>query len=273
MFIICPSFAIGAAQYLSGRASISKLFYPCVSSLVYLYFYMIQFNINNDIAGVEGDRIDKPWRPIPSNRVSTKRAWHLYYITMIVYLVYSYSIGHLFPCILWIVTTIILNFTSIQNTSIGKNSMIVLATYAMVSVIWCLMSHVYNIYNYPKVLWNLIFNSCITAVVGIQQDMRDVEGDRVQGRRTFSVVMGSPKAERLIAKIIFCALFCILLEAYLVEQVRVVSKSTYMLVNSILYAIMIVRNWFLFDVRKTYEFYNQLTFFFYLFMIPIVDTN
>jgi 1,4-dihydroxy-2-naphthoate octaprenyltransferase len=108
------------------------------------------------------------------------------------------------------------------------------------------------------VLWNIIFNSCITAIVAFQQDLRDVKGDAVQGRKTFSVTMGSPAAERLIAKMIFCALLCVLLEATLVEQVRVVSKSTYIIINSLLYGIMIVRNWYSYDVRRTYEFYNQL---------------
>ncbi|CAF1155007.1 unnamed protein product [Adineta steineri] len=273
MFIVCPPCAIAATQLLSGHISISNLFYSWILSFIYLYFYIVQFNINNDITGVEGDRIDKPWRPIPSNRISIQRAWHLYYITVTIYLVYSYSIGHLFPCLIWTFTTIILNFTSIQNTSIGKNSMIAPATYAMVIVIWCLMNNVSNIYDHPKILWNIIFNSCITAAVAVQQDMRDVEGDRVQGRRTFSVTMGSPKAEQLIAKIIFCSLLLILIEASLVEQVRIVSKSIYMLINCILYGIMIIRNLFSYDVRKTYEFYHQLTFFFYLFMIPIIETN
>jgi 4-hydroxybenzoate polyprenyltransferase len=272
MFIICPPIALGTAQYLSGRTSISDLFQPYVSSLLYLYFYIVQFNISNDISGVEGDRIDKPWRPIPSNRISIERAWHLYYIMVVVYFVYSYMIDHLFACILWIVATIVYNFTVMHKTSLGKNGMMAPATYAMISVIWCVMNDVSDIFDHPKVLWNFIFNSCVTAAVAFQQDMRDVKGDYIQGRRTFSVTMGSPRAERFIAKIIFCVFLCLLLEASLVEQVRVVNNSTYVMINSLLYGTMIVRNWFSFDLRTTYEFYNQLTFFLYLFMTPVINT-
>ncbi|CAF0762573.1 unnamed protein product [Adineta ricciae] len=273
MFVICPPVAVAVTKYLSSDLSISHLFHPWLSSFIYLYLYILQFNINNDIAGVEGDRIGKPWRPIPSNRISIERAWKLYFIVVIIYFLYSCYINHVFCCILWIVSTIILNFTSIQNTSVGKNSMIAPATYAMVAVIWCLVNNVSNILDHPHVLWNLIFNSVITAAVAVQQDMRDVEGDRVQGRRTYSVVMGSPQAEKFIAKIVLCALICLLFEGYLIEQKRLVSKITYMLLNCFLYGLMIVRNWYSYDVRKTYEFYNQLTFFFYLFMTPIVNTN
>ncbi|CAF0831843.1 unnamed protein product [Adineta steineri] len=119
----------------------------------------------------------------------------------------------------------------------------------------------------------MVFNSCIYSVVALQQDMRDVEGDRVQGRRTFSVTMGNRKAAQLIAKIPFCALLFILIEASLVEQVHIVSRSTYMLINCLPFGILIIRNLFLYDVRKTYEFYVQLTFFFYIFAMPIIKTN
>ncbi|CAF0763204.1 unnamed protein product [Adineta steineri] len=273
MFIICPPCAIGATQLLSGHMSIPDLFYSWILSFIYLYFYIVQFNINNDISGVEGDRIDKPERPIPSNRVSIERAWHLYYITVMIYIVYSYSIGQLFPCLLWVFITIIHNFTTIQNTSIGKNSMMAPGIYAMVSVVWCLMNNVSNIYDHPKIVWNMVFNACVIAAAAVQQDMRDVEGDRVQGRRTFSVTMDNRKAGQLIIKILFCVLLLILIEASLVEQVRIVSKSTYMLINCLLYGIMIIRHLFSYDVRKTYEFYLQSTFFFYTFTMPIIRTN
>ncbi|CAF1441972.1 unnamed protein product [Adineta steineri] len=273
MFIICPPCAVGATQLLSGHIPISNLFYSWISSFIYLYFYHMHFNISNDIAGVEGDRIDKPERPIPSNRVSIERAWHLYYITVMIYIVYSYSIGHLFPCLLWVFITIIHNFTTIQNTSIGKNGILPPGTYAMICVVWCLMNNVSNIYDHPKIVWNIVFNSCVFAAATVQQDMRDVEGDRAQGRRTFSVTMGNRKAAQLIAKIFFCVLLLILIEASLVEQERIVSKSTYMLINCLLFGIMIIRNLFLYDVRKTYEFYVELAFFFYIFAMPIIKTN
>ncbi|CAF4124682.1 unnamed protein product [Adineta steineri] len=273
MLIICPPCAVGATQLLSGHMSLSNLFYSWILSLLYIYFFMIQFNIANDITGVEADRIDKPERPIPSNRVSIERAWHLYYITVTVFIVYSYSIGHLFPCLIWVFITIILNFTTIGNTSIGKNGILPPGTYAMICVVWCLMNNVSNIYDHPKIVWNIVFNSCVFAAATIQADMRDVEGDRVQGRRTFSVTMDNRKAEQLIIKILFCVLLLILIEASLVEQVRIVSKSTYMLINCLLYGIMIIRHLFSYDERKTYEFYHQLYFFFCIFMIPIIKTN
>ncbi|CAF1428369.1 unnamed protein product [Adineta steineri] len=219
MLIICPPCAVGATQLLSGHMSLSNLFYSWILSLLYIYFFMIQFNIANDITGVEADRIDKPERPIPSNRVSIERAWHLYYITVTVFIVYSYSIGHLFPCLIWVFITIILNFTTIGNTSIGKNGILPPGTYAMICVVWCLMNNVSNIYDHPKIVWNIVFNSCVFAAATIQADMRDVEGDRVQGRRTFSVTMDNRKAEQLIIKILFCVLLLILIEASLVEQV------------------------------------------------------
>ncbi|CAF0830518.1 unnamed protein product [Adineta steineri] len=145
--------------------------------------------------------------------------------------------------------------------------------YTTICVVWCLMNHVSNIYDHPKILWNIVFNSCVFAAATIQADMRDVEGDRAQGKRTFSVTMGNRKAAQLIAKIFFCVLLLILIEASLVEQERIVSKSTYMLINCLLFGIMIIRNLFLYDVRKTYEFYVELTFFFYIFAMPIIKTN
>ena len=273
MFFISPPPALATALYFSNRASVINLFRPCLSSFVYVYLFILQFNISNDITGVDADRIDKPRRPIPSNRITIERAWYLYCLMVFIFLVDSYVIGHLSASMSWVIITIILNFTPAHNSSIKKNAFLVPGTFVMISVVWCLMNHVSSVWDYSKVLWNFLFNSCIFGVILVQQDMRDVNGDIALGRRTFSIALGRLRAERMIAKICCVALFCLLVEACVIEQVRVVTKATYMLLNSILYGIMIVRNWFSFDSRKTYEYFFHITFFSYFVMIPLPDVD
>lgn len=273
VFMLGPPLALGTAQYFSGRLSIGFLLWPYIQSSLYLYLYTLQFNISNEIAGVESDRIDKPQRPIPSNRVSMTRAWHLYYMMVFVFIVYCYLIGHLFPCIVWILVTIVLSFTAAHKSSVIKNSLLIPGAYTMISVVWCLMNDVSTLSDHPRALWNIVFNSCIIGAIIVQQDMRDVNGDRAIGRRTFSVVMGSPRAERLVAKICFVAFICVLVEGILIDQIRVVSKTTYLIINSVLYTNMIVRNWYSFDLRRNYEIYFSLTFVSCLIMTPIVNVE
>ena len=233
----------------------------------------MQFNISNEIAGIESDRIDKPERALPSKRISTSRAWYLYYLMVLAFLIFGYFIDHLVPCIGWVFVTIILNFTPAHRSSITKNALLAPGAYTMISVVWCLMNGVSSVFDYPRVLWNLVFNCCIIAAIIVQQDLRDINGDRAIGRRTFPIVLGSSEAARLIAKICFVAYICVLVEAILVKQNRTVSTTTYIVVNSLLYGTMIVRNWYSFDLRKNYEYFFSLTFVAYLFMMPIVPGN
>ena len=82
----------------------------------------------------------------------------------------SYPIGHLLAYMLWFVITIILNFTSAHTSSITENSLLVPGIFVMTSMVWCLMNKVTSVLDYPKVIWNFIFVSCIIGAVQAQQD-------------------------------------------------------------------------------------------------------
>lgn len=269
LFFISPPFAIGSSLYFSNRKTFVELLWPFTLSFLYAYLFILQFNISNDITGIDADRIDKPMRPIPSNRITISRAWFLYSLAVFLFGLFSYLIGHFTATLSWILLTIVLNFTAAHKSSALKNGLLVPGNISLLTVVWCLMNNVSDVYHHPQFLWNVTFNSCLIGVLLLQQDMRDVEGDKALNRRTLSVVLGNQDASKFIAKACFCALLTLVLETIIVNQVRVVSKLFYISGATILYGIMIIRNWFCIEPKKTYEYFFHFTFFWHCLMMPI----
>ena len=53
-------------------------------SLCWLWFHLLQFNIANQSYSVDEDNLNKPWRPVPSGRISVKHC-HAWRWTMAVF--------------------------------------------------------------------------------------------------------------------------------------------------------------------------------------------
>ncbi|KAJ5357280.1 UbiA prenyltransferase family-domain-containing protein [Penicillium brevicompactum] len=145
------------------------------------------------------DKVNKPWRPLPSGRISMAQTQHMILIAIPVVLVLNYYLGAWEETALLFVLTWIYNDLGggedgfvIRNTVIAtafsqynKGSLRV-ATQGGFTVkpdTWC---------------W-LVMTSAVIATTMHVQDMKDQKGDAIKGRRTVPLVLGDSKARWTIA--------------------------------------------------------------------------
>ncbi|KAJ7472399.1 UbiA prenyltransferase family-domain-containing protein [Mycena galericulata] len=170
-------------------------------SLTYFLLYIYAFDIANQINGIAEDRINKPDRPLPSGRVSLRGAYTRWYATTAAYLVLGAAWGVLQWTILWVVVTIFLTFCGGDKRWISKN----LISMSVGSL--CLLQSAWGIaapITTREQRWALLLSTVIGAVVNIQ-DLRDVEGDKIAGRRTLPIVLGSSNFRWVMGGIICAA--------------------------------------------------------------------
>lgn len=83
---------MGAAP-LSSTCRVSH----AIQCVLWVWLHVLQFNLSNQVRDPEEDRSNKPWRPLPSGRITLANTFILKYITIATCLLWSYSYG---PCVL-----------------------------------------------------------------------------------------------------------------------------------------------------------------------------
>ena len=68
-----------------------------IQCVLWVWLHVLQFNLSNQVRDPEEDRRNKPWRPLPSGRITLANALVLKYMTTATCLLLSYSYS---PCVL-----------------------------------------------------------------------------------------------------------------------------------------------------------------------------
>ncbi|KAJ6482502.1 UbiA prenyltransferase family-domain-containing protein [Mycena sanguinolenta] len=155
-------------------------------SITYFALYLYAFDIANQIAGVDEDRIDKPDRPLPSGLVTLQGAYIRWYAMTLLLLAIG-AAGDVFSwTILWVFITVCLCFGGGHKHWITKNLVCMSAgSVCLLQVAWRLAAPM----TIRETRWAATL-SCVTGIVANVQDLRDLEGDRTIGRQTLPVVLG-----------------------------------------------------------------------------------
>ncbi|KAJ7791699.1 UbiA prenyltransferase family-domain-containing protein [Mycena olivaceomarginata] len=168
-------------------------------SLIYFLLYIYNFDIANQINGVAEDRINKPDRPLSSGRVTLRGAYIRWYATTALHLVLGAAWGVLPWTALWVLITIYTSFYGGDKHWVPKNlGFMTIGSLCLVQASWALVAPITD----DKWRWALLL-SCAFGIVASVQDMRDVEGDKIVGRRTLPIVLG--KNFRWVMAAIICA--------------------------------------------------------------------
>ena len=154
-------------------------------------------NTINDVFDVKIDEINKPNRPIPSGRISLENARNYSYILfgigIVLSLICSYLVNSIWPSVIVIPAVIIMylyarNFKAMPL--VGNITVATLTGFCFViagTVIACAT-------NSLKILFISIylglFALFMTLAREIVKDMEDIEGDKLEGARTFPILYG-----------------------------------------------------------------------------------
>ncbi|KAK7052175.1 UbiA prenyltransferase [Favolaschia claudopus] len=170
-----------------------------IRSLIYSLLYIYNFDIANQINGVAEDRINKPDRPLSSGLVTIRGAYIRWYATTVVHLALGAAWGVLPFTFLWVFITIYTSFYGGDKHWIPKNlGFMSIGTFSLLQAAWGLVTPLaWAQWRYALVLCSVF------GIVASVQDMRDVDGDKVAGRRTLPIVLGNNF--RWIMAAIICA--------------------------------------------------------------------
>ena len=154
-------------------------------------------NTINDVFDYKIDEINKPNRPIPSGRISLENArkysYVLFGIGVALSIICSYLVNSIWPSLI-VIPAVVIMYLYARNLKamplIGNITVATLTRFCFViagTVIACAT-------NSLKILFLSIylglFAVFMTLARGIVKDMEDIEGDKLEGARTFPILYG-----------------------------------------------------------------------------------
>jgi geranylgeranylglycerol-phosphate geranylgeranyltransferase len=164
---------------------------------------MASGNIINDIYDIEIDKINRPDRPLPSGKISNKKALALYFIFLLLSLIFSWFIN--LPAFLIVAMTNLILY--LYSTFFKRIPLVGNITVAFLTGLVFIFGGVV-VDNPIAAIVPAVFAFLINLIREIVKDMEDVEGDNKAGVVTFPIQFGFQKSKILILLItIFLLLF------------------------------------------------------------------
>ena len=154
-------------------------------ALLYFWLYCTTFCISNQLAGIQEDRQNKPDRPLPAGLVSPQGALTRWAVAMGLFTLLGWYLKVLEWTLLWQVTLVLHNFGRLSHHYWTKNWVMTIGTIAQLAAAWQMVRPI------TPMAWTWILVPALTFLTHVSlQDLRDVDGDRLIGRRTFPIVFG-----------------------------------------------------------------------------------
>ena len=208
--IVGPGFVFGVTNALAGaeyglkapeeginRAVLQRL--PLI--LLYVWVNLLPFAISNQISpdAIKEDRINKPWRTLPSGRMTPGQAGHLMLAFYLFALGLSAMVGGLKQ------STTLVFIGTWYNHLAGADSSCLVRNFINALGYVCFTSGAMEVaLGFPLpaeirlVEWFGVIAAVIFTTVHLQ-DMYDQPGDRIRGRRTVPLVIGDGRARWMTA--------------------------------------------------------------------------
>lgn len=162
-------------------------------------FTIILFNFANQRspASVLEDRINKPWRPIPSGMITPDQTRRAALLVAPIALACNYSMGVGSEALLMQVLTFYYNDLC-GSDEIVRDGIIAVA-YAVVNTMSLKVSiGPENTVSTQGMTWIAIISGIILTTMSVQ-DLKDQEGDKARDRKTLPLVIGDSRTRIIIA--------------------------------------------------------------------------
>lgn len=177
----------------------SAIFYRLPLAAFWVWIHLLLFNTSNQTqpGALAEDAQNKPWRPLPANRISHASARRLFYATSILCIAFSYVAGGLVESIVlqaltflyddlalgdeWFVARSVINSMGYTNFSLGAIQVLLRGQDTSI------------VLSNKGCMWLALLTFTIFTT-GHIMDLEDLEGDRVSGRRTIPVLVGEEGA-------------------------------------------------------------------------------
>jgi len=170
---------------------------------IWTWLHLLQFDISNQIIGVEEDKLNKPDRPIASGRISLEDAWILRWALVPICVAYSafYSIPVALTSLAIAVLSFCYNEVGVHKGHwVGRNS-IVAVGFGLYELGASLVAGQNKDTIDKAGIIAVLTTIGILATTYHVQDFKDFEGDRAIGRKTFPIVMPGVARQQVLAAI------------------------------------------------------------------------
>lgn len=157
-----------------------------IDALPYGFLYAYTIDLANSAAG-DGleDAINKPNRPVVSNKTSVAATKVRYYVSSGLWVIYSYILNVHIWTMVWIFTVFSSYMLHTAKFGPTKDLSMALGTVAQLMACWELGgSNIELGWTWVKIIATWVF------FTGSIQDFRDVPGDKACGRRTTPMLLG-----------------------------------------------------------------------------------
>ncbi|KAJ7109601.1 UbiA prenyltransferase family-domain-containing protein [Mycena crocata] len=196
-------YTTAALRSLNPTPTTLQTAYGVARSFCYFFLYIYSCDLANQINGIAEDCINKPDRPLSSGRVSLHGAYIRWCITTAAYLLISAAWGVLPWSTLWVGITVYASFCGGDKHWFTKNLVLMsVGSLCLLHASWGLVAPL----TPSEWRWAVTLSGVFGVVANIQ-DMRDVEGDLVAGRRTLPIVLGDRNFRRFMVTVIVGAPF------------------------------------------------------------------
>ena len=205
--ILFPKTVFGVASALAGPVLLEGnvphltdilLRIPLV--ILWVWVNLLPFTIDNQrqpLSIIE-DRLNKPWRPLPSGAISVKNAKRLMLLLYPTALVISLRLGSIAPCISLMILGYIYNDLGGADYSCIIRNVINAGGYTSFASGATIVASSPAVLSDKAVAWFFIIAMIVSMTVQMQ-DIPDQEGDRVRGRMTVPLVIGEGAARWTVA--------------------------------------------------------------------------
>lgn len=265
--IVGPKIVFGVVNALSAPAfgvgdspQIVWLLRRALLVSVWVWINLLPFAIDNQRqpAGIAEDRLNKPWRPMPSKRLTEERARQIMLALYPVAGLVSCCVGGLRQCI----ALVVLGYW--YNNGGGADSSCIVRNFINACGFVCYSSGAMEVALdrrlpwQPQLLqWFLIIGSVVFSTVQTQ-DLHDQLGDKLRGRRTVPLVVGDVPARWMTA--ILMSLWSVFCPIYWHPPSGI--RAAFILLGSLI-ALRCLTKRTVSDDRNTFRLYNLWVVFLY----------
>ena len=156
-------------------------------------FALASGNILNDIYDIEIDKINKPFRPLPSGKITGKEAYSLYILFVFISAVISFFLNEVALAIVLFSILLLFIYSKYLKQIPFLGNMTVSILTGLVFIFGGVV-----IEDPTAAIVPAIFAFLINLIREIVKDMEDVEGDNKAGVVTFPIMFGFQKSKILI---------------------------------------------------------------------------
>ena len=180
--------------------------------MLWNWLNLFLFDIDNQFqpGSIVEDSVNKPWRAIPSGRLSAHQARRLLLFTIPTVFAATLYLGGTRPAVTLAVMTWMYNDLNGADDSLITRNLLNGLGYMCYSSGSMIVAAGYGVYepNETAQQWLVIIGWIIFTTLQMQ-DMADVEGDAARGRRTVPLVFGDAVARySIVVPLLSWSLFC-----------------------------------------------------------------